>query len=113
MPPGPAREDAFNPHPSPKSGLEERISVKEAGLQPLPLGHAANGDNLGEKSNRYADNKLNHLSCILMWSTSGLLISISRSDPTPLLILPDVMGPDPNILIVLVFPMGHRETLNT
>merc|ERR1712025_323684 len=55
LPPGPAREDAFNPHPSPKSGLEERISVKEAGLQPLPLGHAANGDNLGEKSNRSPD----------------------------------------------------------
>ena len=26
LPPGSAREDAFNPHPSPKPGAEERIS---------------------------------------------------------------------------------------
>ena len=52
LPPGPAREDAFNPHPSPKPGsVEERISVKEGGL-PLPLANGATADNLVDKCNR-------------------------------------------------------------
>ena len=54
LPPGPAREDAFNPHPSPKPGsVEERISVKEGGL-PLPLANGATADNLVDKCNRSA-----------------------------------------------------------
>ena len=56
LPPGPARDDAFNPQPSPKPGLEERISVKEGapgpGL-PLPIANGGPGDNLVDKCNRF------------------------------------------------------------
>jgi len=36
LPPGPARDDAFNPHPSPKPGTEERISNGVTGALALP-----------------------------------------------------------------------------
>ena len=48
LPPGPAREDAFNPQPSPKPGLEDRISVNGGGLA---LG-LANGEPGLDKCNR-------------------------------------------------------------
>ena len=48
LPPGPAREDAFNPQPSPKPGLEDRISVNGGGLA---LG-LANGELGLDKCNR-------------------------------------------------------------
>lgn len=58
LPPGPARDDAFNPQPSPKPGMEERISVKDGapgsgqpGL-PLPIANGGPGDNLVDKCNR-------------------------------------------------------------
>merc|ERR1719211_905410 len=55
LPPGPAREEAFNP--SPKPGLEERISA------PLPTAGGAitclnEQGNLGEKSSRSPDKQL-------------------------------------------------------
>merc|ERR1719357_2256803 len=55
LPPGPAREEAFNP--SPKPGLEERISA------PLPTAGGAitclnQEGNLGEKSSRSPDKQL-------------------------------------------------------
>ena len=59
LPPGPARDDAFNPQPSPKPGMEERISAKDGapgsgqpGL-PLPIANGAAGDNLVDKCNRF------------------------------------------------------------
>merc|ERR1719361_1620211 len=54
LPPGPAREDAFNPQPSPKPGLEDRISVNGGGLA---LG-LANGEPGLEKCNRSPDKQL-------------------------------------------------------
>merc|ERR1719357_1440587 len=57
LPPGPAREEAFNP--SPKPGLEERISAA-----PLPTAGGAitclnqEQGNLGEKSSRSPDKQL-------------------------------------------------------
>ena len=40
LPPGPARDDAFNPHPSPKPGMEERISGVKDGLAALAVSAA-------------------------------------------------------------------------
>jgi len=54
LPPGPAREDAFNPQPSPKPGLEDRISVNGGGLA---LG-LANGEPGLDKCNRSPDKQL-------------------------------------------------------
>merc|ERR1719361_327243 len=54
LPPGPAREDAFNPQPSPKPGLEDRISVNGGGLA---LG-LANGELGLDKCNRSPDKQL-------------------------------------------------------
>jgi len=56
LPPGPARDDAFNPHPSPKPGSlddQSRISVKDGVVLPL-----ASGDNLNEKCNRSPDKQV-------------------------------------------------------
>ena len=71
LPPGPAREDAFNPHPSPKPGsVEERISVKEGGL-PLPLANGATADNLVDKCNRSASHR--HLTMLGKGAFNGQL----------------------------------------
>jgi len=43
LPPGPARDDAFNPHPSPKPGMEERISAGVGGAGQCPLALAGAG----------------------------------------------------------------------
>jgi len=64
LPPGPARDDAFNPQPSPKPGMEERISAKDGapgsgqpGL-PLPIANGGPGDNLVDKCNRSPDKQI-------------------------------------------------------
>ena len=74
LPPGPAREDAFNPHPSPKPGsVEERISVKEGGL-PLPLANGATADNLVDKCNRSVSHR--HLTMLGKGAFKILLLII-------------------------------------
>lgn len=50
LPPGPAREDAFNPQPSPRPGSEERISNGSVA--------ALTGGELAEKSTRSPDKQL-------------------------------------------------------
>ena len=75
LPPGPAREDAFNPHPSPKPGsVEERISVKEGGL-PLPLANGATADNLVDKCNRSVSHR--HLTILGKGAFKILLLIIN------------------------------------
>jgi len=56
LPPGPAREDAFNPHPSPKPGAEERISNGCAGVLAVTGGGGVEA--VPDKNNRSPDKQI-------------------------------------------------------
>jgi len=56
LPAGPAREDAFNPHPSPKPGAEERISNGSTGVLAVTGGGGV--ETVPDKNNRSPDKQI-------------------------------------------------------